>query len=274
MGVKEATAAKTRRGDRISISIPVQIASTDAGGDHFSEIVQTVNVSRSGCCLLMKRSLFPGQKIYIQRMGNHEEAVGRVVGQTGLRDEGNLFGIEIVRAGASFWGIHFPEQQELEQGAGRTLLKCTSCLNTEEVAMNEVQLSVFQITHHITRRCSVCFSDTLWEAVPDTPDPRSLPTEPGAPGSRPNRRKHARVSMKTSACVGSPGSREDVVEVINVSRGGICFRSSRIYNEDSWVQVAVPYTKGAANIFVAGRIVRCRVINGTLSEYGVEYVRE
>lgn len=65
----------------------------------------------------------------------------------------------------------------------------------------------------------------------------------------------------------------DIVEVMNISRGGMCFRSSRTYREDSWIQVAVPYTEGAENIFVAGRIVRSRRINNALTEYGVEYVR-
>ena len=79
--------------------------------------------------------------------------------------------------------------------------------------------------------------------------------------------------MKTVACVGPLGPRADIVDVENISLGGMCFRSSRTYREDSWVQVAVPYTEGAANIFVAGRIVRSRKINNALTEYGVEYVK-
>ena len=77
--------------------------------------------------------------------------------------------------------------------------------------------------------------------------------------------------MKTVACIGQPGPLADVVDVVNVSRGGVCFHSSRIYGEDTWVQVAVPYTPGSANIFVAGRIVRSRKMDNALIEYGVEY---
>jgi hypothetical protein len=61
--------------------------------------------------------------------------------------------------------------------------------------------------------------------------------------------------------------------VVNVSRGGVCFHSSRIYAQDTWIQIAVPYTPGAANIFVAGRIVRCRKLDKALIEYGVEYAK-
>ena len=258
-----------RKGDRISISISVQVSSTDIRGEHFSEVVQTVNVSRSGCCLLLKRSLAQGQKIRFQRIGSGEEAVGRVVGQTGIRPEGNLYGVEVLGQGDNFWGIRFPQQKELEQGPVRLLLKCAACQSCEVTVLNEVELSVFKITHHLTRNCQVCSANTMWEQVPD----KSSPQESLRAGKKPEKRKHGRVSMKTLACVGPLGPSADIVEVENISLSGMCFRSSRTYAEDSWVQVAVPYTKGAANIFVAGRIVRSRKINNALTEYGVEYVK-
>jgi len=79
--------------------------------------------------------------------------------------------------------------------------------------------------------------------------------------------------MKTVACIGPLGPEADIVEVVNISRKGICFRSSQTYHEDSWVQIAVPYTQGAVNIFVTGCIVRCRKISNDLTEYGVDYVK-
>ncbi len=269
MAVQEATVSAPRKGDRISISISVQISSTDVRGEHFSEVVQTVNVSRSGCCLLLKRSLVPGQKIRFQRMGSGEEAVGRVVGQTGIRSEGNLYGVEVLEQGDNFWGIRFPQQKELEQSPVRVLLKCAACQNCEVTALNEVELSVFQITHHLTRKCQVCSANTMWEQVPD----KTGAQESLGSGKKSEKRKHGRNNMKTVACVGPVGPRADIVEVMNISRGGMCFRSSRTYREDSWIQVAVPYTEGAANIFVAGRIVRSRRINNASTEYGVEYVK-
>jgi len=273
MEVKDAAVSTTRKGDRVSISIGVQISGADLSGQHFTDIVQTVNVSRNGCCLLLRRSLAPGQKIYLHRIGSGEEAMGRVVGQTGLRPEGNLYGVEVLNPGENFWGIRFPRQKELEEGAGRTLLKCTGCKNTEEVALNEVELSVFQITHHLTRKCAACAANTIWEAVPDNSDAGGTLNHILATGNKREKRRYARINMRTTACVGPAGPNQDIVDVLNVSRGGICFRSPRIYKDDSWIQVAVPYTPGAANIFVAGRVVRSRRINSALAEYGVEYVR-
>jgi hypothetical protein len=81
--MKAEAVSTTRKGDRISISISVQISCADQTGKHFTEVVRTVNVSRSGCCLLLKQSLSVGQKICLQRMGSREEAVvtsrGRLV---------------------------------------------------------------------------------------------------------------------------------------------------------------------------------------------------
>jgi hypothetical protein len=265
----EMTAVSTtRKGDRISISISVQISCADQTGKHFTEVVRTVNVSRSGCCLLLKQSLSIGQKICLQRMGSREEAVGHVVGQTGICSEGNLYGIEVLNPGEKFWGIRFPQQKELEEGCVRVLLKCSACQNCEQAALNEVELSVFQITHHLTRKCQACSANTVWETVPHKPEADGQHN-----GKKPNKRKYARISMKTMACIGPPGRCEDVADVVNVSRGGVCFQSYRTYIEDTWVQVAVPYTPGSANIFVAGRIVRSRKMDNALTEYGVEYAK-
>jgi len=273
MTVQEATASTTRKGDRVSIAISVQVSYTDVTGKHFSEVLHTVNVSRHGCCLLLKQSLAPGQKIYLQRIGSGEEVAGRVVGQNGICSEGNLYGVEVLNPGEKFWGIRFPSQEELQEGSVRVLLQCTACQNCEETSLNEVDLSVFQITHRLTRKCQACSANTVWETVPHKTGASDEQNQLLASGKKPDKRRYARICMKTVACIGPPGPQADLVDVVNISRGGVCFCSSRIFGQDTWVQVAVPYTPGAANIFVAGRIVRSRKMSGTLIEYGVEYVK-
>jgi hypothetical protein len=166
----------------------VQISCADLTGKHFTDVVQTVNVSRNGCCLLLKQSLSIGQKIYLQRMGSREEAVGRVVGQTGICSEGNLYGIEVLNPGENFWGIRFPHQKELEEGCVRVLLKCSTCQDCEQVALNEVDLSVFQITHRLTRKCQACSANTVWETVPHKTEVGGAQNDLLAGGKTSNRR--------------------------------------------------------------------------------------
>ena len=191
------------------------------------------------------------------------------MGQTGIRSKRNLYGIEVLNPSDNFWGIRFPRQKELEGGHARVLLKCAACQNCHVTALNEIEVSVFQITNRLTRMCDVCSANTVWEPVPD----KTFPEELLATGKKPEKRKYGRINMKTVACVGPLGPHADIVDVVNISRGRICFRSSQTYHEDGWVQIAVPYTQGAANIFVAGCVVRSRKIGNDLTEYGVEYVK-
>ncbi|MGO9127301.1 MAG: PilZ domain-containing protein [Terriglobales bacterium] len=84
--------------------------------------------------------------------------------------------------------------------------------------------------------------------------------------------RRARTKMKMTACICQPGS-EDVVEVANISRGGVCFRSTREYVADTFVRVSAPYTPGMANIFVIGRVAWQRLASGNANECGIEYVQ-
>jgi len=75
------------------------------------------------------------------------------------------------------------------------------------------------------------------------------------------------------ACIQGHGSQGDIVQVLDVSRGGISFLSRQIYEKNTWINVAVPYTPGTANIFVAGMIARKQPSEDEYYEYGVKYVK-
>jgi hypothetical protein len=80
--------------------------------------------------------------------------------------------------------------------------------------------------------------------------------------------------MRKTGCVRQPGSDPDIVQVLDMSRGGIRFESKRVYRKFSWVEIAVPYIGGgAAEVFVPGRIARVVERKDGKQEYGVEYVR-
>lgn len=90
-----------------------------------------------------------------------------------------------------------------------------------------------------------------------------------APPQEPRR---PRTKMKMTACITQPGS-ETLVDVVNVSREGLCFRSAREFAPNTLVRVAAPFTPGGSNIFVIGRVTWSRATeNG--SEYGINYLRQ
>jgi hypothetical protein len=95
-----------------------------------------------------------------------------------------------------------------------------------------------------------------------------------APGTQ-NRRSHGRIQVEEVGCVRHPALGNDVVVVTELARGGLSFCSTTKYPEESRVEIAVPYTSKAPNIYTPARIVSSRkgAGNGGLEyHYGVAYL--
>jgi len=106
-----------------------------------------------------------------------------------------------------------------------------------------------------------------------SPPPKPKPSTPPAFSSvgKPNRRRHVRTRVNFTACV-RVNLNEEVAECDNVSKGGLCFRSRKLYSENSAIEVAVPYSPGQPAIFVAAQIRRVEELSGLgLFRYGVAY---
>ena len=86
--------------------------------------------------------------------------------------------------------------------------------------------------------------------------------------------KETPASRNGKACILCNGEQQ-IVEMLNVSRGGICIRSRIRYAVGTFVQVAAHYVEGANNIFLSGRVVRANLAaTSTLpGEYGIEILR-
>jgi hypothetical protein len=74
--------------------------------------------------------------------------------------------------------------------------------------------------------------------------------------------------------VGNEGFDRDIVLCENVSRGGLCFKSTLRYSETASIEVAAPYSPGSAHIPVPAQIVYVQELPGEkLFRYGVQYVQ-
>ena len=90
-----------------------------------------------------------------------------------------------------------------------------------------------------------------------------------------NRRKDVRTRVSFTACIRQESSSEDIVECDNISRGGLSFRSRRIYAVGSSIEVAVPYEPGVPAIFVAASIRHVEtIVSGTVFRYGAACTRK
>jgi hypothetical protein len=253
----------------------------EPNGSVFNEDARTLTLSRKGAAIALHRKFTPQQEITLRNRENGCEARARVVGQMGNEGNSLVYGISFLDPGIDLWGIEFPPLTGDEKPVARTLLECGNCRNREVVHLDEFEADVYQFNQHLARRCRYCGTDTVWkQAGEGSPDDWRLPIsslEEELPKRVPpklriaNERKHLRVGIQFLACIRYMGS-EEVVRTENVSRGGFAFKSRRPYYIGASVEVAVPYSVGAGNIFGSASIVNARELpqeGSTL--YGIQY---
>jgi hypothetical protein len=181
------------------------------------------------------------------------------------------------------WGIGFPPTSDDKRVVGRLLMECTKCGYQEISYMNELEVQVFQANQELTRPCEKCRKATLWrgarsEAVGAAPTPAAaVAAAESAAGPQPatvGRRRNTRINTRLLACVRQAGFSDEVVMTENMSRGGLCFRSSKAYVSGSPIEVAVPFAAGGANIFIPARV--CHVMRKETDQIfrvGVAYLQ-
>ena len=101
--------------------------------------------------------------------------------------------------------------------------------------------------------------------VASAPEPARDPTV--------ERRRRARAKVSFFACVKTAQFGPDIVTCLDISKGGVSFRSRNPYKKEMKIQIAVPYAsevKNAPSIFVSGRITNVREMEG-MWKCGVEF---
>ncbi len=91
-----------------------------------------------------------------------------------------------------------------------------------------------------------------------------------------NTRKHLRIKARgMKACVRKSGQEDDVVDVIDYSRGGLKFASYFAYEPGMEIEVATDYSPTAIVIFQKARIVGMytRPWSTFPGEYGAQFLK-
>lgn len=264
---------EARRSERVWTELPIRISGDDGTGRAFVEQARTQAVGRHGATILMTRKLFPNQELALRCLKTNKECEARVVGsiRQGLGQDESCYGVELVNADADLWGIEFPPPGEGEDAVGRILLQCGVCKAQEVTYLSDFELEVLEANGVLTRECSRCEVSTRWKKLEsDVP----LPEKPkAAPAVKDNRRREPRRPLKVTACVRCHQfDSDDLVTTENVSRGGLCFTSSRVYAPGWDIETAVPYSAAGGNIFLRGKIVRVQYLTPhKVKLYGVSY---
>ncbi len=267
-----------RRSERVFVNLRVRVSARTDRGEEFLGEGQTVEVSHNGASILMDRDLRVGQTVKIRRVGVQKEAEARVVGlHHDGRSNARVFGIAFIDSQNDLWDIVFPAPAEPDKSVLRALLRCVACGRLEVSYLNEFESDLFLNHHNVPRLCGQCGGWTTWtrpygtalavsetasEASAQDPDPPSL-----------NHRSHERLRTETVGCIRNPLLGNEVVLVSNLARGGLSLFSATDFPEGTCIEMAIPYTSKAPNIYSLARIVGARKqTQGNLTEYRVAYL--
>lgn len=275
--------ATTRRSDRITAELAIQVMGTDGMGRGFMDETKTLVLSRHGAKIILSRKLVPEQEITVRCLTTSKEADARVVGQIGGEGGKFYYGIEFLDAQVNVWDIDFPPLADSESAVARVLLECHHCHTRELAYLDEFEAEVFEANKCLSRHCKRCADTSFWmpSAAPAPTEQMPVPTEsqPVGKSSMPapvrsqNERQSVRICLKMVGCVRHPQLGEEIVTTENISRAGFSFKSAKRYGTEFPIEAAVPYAHGGANIFAPAQIEHAEYLpSERLTLYGVSYI--
>jgi hypothetical protein len=267
-----------RRSDRIEMAIEVEATGLDVQGRTFHEAAVTSSISRHGAVIALQAKLGRDQELILRSLKNSKEADVRVLGLIGIKENAHVYGVALVNPAVDLWGVHFPVLNGEEEPLTRLVLQCGTCEEREVAHFNEIEMRVFETNHEIRRFCRLCSGTTVWkqpkkDSFEVIKQEFQLNEEPLLPIATVLKRKYERIATRASACIRRPDGSDDIVKCQNISRGGLCFHSSNMYLKGARIEVAMPWSPGAENIFVPAQIVYCHRI-GQAFRVGAVYIRE
>ncbi|HXW62236.1 MAG TPA: PilZ domain-containing protein [Candidatus Acidoferrales bacterium] len=280
--------APVRRSDRVSLTLLLEASGIDSQGQEFKGPARTLLINRTGAVIVLERELLPEQQIHLQRRAPHEahrHSQVRVVGQFGRQKDGYLYGVELPDPSIDLWGVEFPPSAESLEAVARMLVECSYCRTREVVHLNELELRAFEANRGIARHCKSCGVPSIWTQAPHEDEKRftaratrsrRAAESSGAipPEGEQRQRQRVRLHTRLSACVRQAGADDELAVCEDISPLGVCFRSKRRYEGGAMVEVAVPYSPDAANIFLPAIVIYSEAIpKAGLFRHGAQYRR-
>jgi rRNA maturation protein Nop10 len=264
------------KSDRISVEMALVVAGSDLMGKTFMADGKTTLIGRQGANIVLPHMLAPHQEINVRCVETGKEADARVVGQLGQAEGSYTYSVEFLNPTSNPWGIEFPPAAEGDEAVGRVVLECGGCHIRELIYLNESELEVLETSNSLARHCKRCVDYTVWKK--STVEGGVIETSAPAPVKTlertGNERRESRREVHVTTCVRSVDFGDDIVKSRNASRGGLCFESNRQYSKGWKIEVAIPFTRGGANIFLSGQIARVQPTqDSSLTIYGVAYVK-
>jgi hypothetical protein len=269
--------------ERVRLRLYLEVRGSDADGREFCTTGATAEIHRDGALLELPAAagrIAPGQQLTLRRKHGEDcwlEARVRVLGLVNTEHEARLYNVEMLESMVDFWAIEFPQHPRAGSAVACMLLECCFCRRREVVYVNERDMLCFNTQKGIARPCEACEMPTIWIQTLDE-DPAGAgaltPRQVGLPTQPDHRQAAPRFQTRLTACIRAAGAEPELAVCENMSRGGLCFRARRPLRVDDILEVAVPYARNAANIFVPARVVYVQEVPGAgLYRHGAAYLR-
>lgn len=272
-----------RRSDRLLLTIPIRVEGSNPKGQKFTEETRTLVVNRHGARIQLNHLVAPGTVVQIVNIAARRQAEFRVIGPTQpISDQGGEWGVECQDSRGNIWGIDFPPGLD-DTSLASALLACRRCQHEVLMPISLVEYDVLSTSGLLTRTCENCREATAWGYSEQQISPagagrdvEALPEGPaGAAGAGTKPRAHSRVSLKLPIRVRNYYGVVDFAKTENVSKGGFCFASEKVYEIGEGLQVICPYDPTGQSIEVRARIVRRYGGKGSGRHlYGARYEKE
>lgn len=247
-----------RRTDRVLAPVRIRVIGNDVSGVSFSEVTVTVSFNTGGARISLTHSLLPDDIILIRNLANDIEEEFRVVGAFqkvfGDRRE---WGVEALNPESGIWGIDYTPPAEGLQP--KVLIECAACKNAVQSPLSTIEYDVLLATGLISRHCDRCNETTRWKPSdqPVTPEMirESARTEPPST----ERRKSRRLKLVMRLRVRTIWGVTDIAQTRNVSKGGLCFMSAKVFSVGDELFITLPFADNQTPVETPARVVWTRV---------------
>ena len=252
-----------RASERMELEIPIEVAGTDCLGSQFFDRTHTLVVGHHGGKIALEHKLVSQQEVTIRCLATGREAEALILGLLGESRGTYYYGIKFLGGKSNIWGIEFAPLTESERVIGRVLLECIGCKNREVICLDDFELEVLKVNGHISRSCKHCRDVSLWrkslEDMPESETATPASSPPSLPSSKTGGVSLAAKCGSRRVCAQLASAR--IWSKFEMYRAvGLCFTSPWEYVLGEVVEVAVPYSPGGGNIFMAAKIVRLQLL--------------
>ena len=260
-----------RRTERVLAPVRIRVVGNDVSGVSFSEDTITVSFSQGGARISLTHPLLPDDIILIRNLANNIEDEFRVVGAFqkvfGDRRE---WGVEAVNPESGIWGVTYTPPAEGLQP--KVLIECAACKNAIQSPLSSIEYDVLLATGLISRHCNRCNETTRWKPSDQPVTAEMICESRHSAVPSVDRRGSRRLNLVMKLRVRNSWGVTDVAQTRNVSKGGLCFLSTKIFSVGDELFITLPFADNQTPVETPARVVWTSLAESGRF-YGVCYVK-